>query len=121
MPARQWPRSQADAAQRGCLPPACHRLLGPCPVLFKYPSAYLRASMTSMQDDLFGDALLQPPASSSNHAASRANPEVSALRGMAKVLPRSEERRVGKEWGSTCRSRWSPFHYKKKNQTKQDK
>src|SRR3546814_17238972 len=21
---------------------------------------------------------------------------------------RSEERRVGKEWGSTCRSRWSP-------------
>src|SRR3546814_11684789 len=23
---------------------------------------------------------------------------------------RSEERRVGKECGSTCRSRWSPFH-----------
>src|SRR3546814_12465111 len=23
---------------------------------------------------------------------------------------RSEERRVGKEWGSTCRSRWSPYH-----------
>src|SRR3546814_13268369 len=28
---------------------------------------------------------------------------------------RSEERRVGKELVSTCRSRWSPFHYKKKN------
>src|SRR3546814_19108549 len=27
---------------------------------------------------------------------------------------RSEERRVGKECGSTCRSRWSPLHYKKK-------
>src|SRR3546814_16728184 len=27
---------------------------------------------------------------------------------------RSEERRVGKEWVSTCRSRWSPYHYKKK-------
>src|SRR3546814_9580560 len=26
------------------------------------------------------------------------------------VLPRSEERRVGKECVSTCRSRWSPFH-----------
>src|SRR3546814_18690080 len=25
-------------------------------------------------------------------------------------LDRSEERRVGKECGSTCRSRWSPFH-----------
>src|SRR3546814_5543564 len=25
-------------------------------------------------------------------------------------LNRSEERRVGKECGSTCRSRWSPYH-----------
>src|SRR3546814_16597401 len=24
--------------------------------------------------------------------------------------PRSEERRVGKEWFSTCRTRWSPYH-----------
>src|SRR3546814_11146290 len=29
---------------------------------------------------------------------------------------RSEERRVGKECVSTCRSRWSPYHYKKKKQ-----
>src|SRR3546814_18228015 len=28
---------------------------------------------------------------------------------------RSEERRVGKECVSTCRSRWSPYHSKKKN------
>src|SRR3546814_18502692 len=28
---------------------------------------------------------------------------------------RSEERRVGKECVSTCRSRWSPYHYKKEN------
>src|SRR3546814_15508705 len=27
---------------------------------------------------------------------------------------RSEERRVGKEWVSTCRSRWVPSHSKKK-------
>src|SRR3546814_17181045 len=32
---------------------------------------------------------------------------------------RSEERRVGKECVSTCRSRWSPYHEKKK-QTAQD-
>src|SRR3546814_16505568 len=25
-------------------------------------------------------------------------------------IGRSEERRVGKEWVSTCRSRWSPYH-----------
>src|SRR3546814_11895315 len=30
---------------------------------------------------------------------------------------RSEERRVGKECVSTCRSRWSPYHYKKKSHT----
>src|SRR3546814_21124025 len=27
---------------------------------------------------------------------------------------RSEERRVGKECVSTCRTRWSPYYYKKK-------
>src|SRR3546814_8838186 len=29
-------------------------------------------------------------------------------------ITRSEERRVGKECVSTCRSRWSPYHEKKK-------
>src|SRR3546814_12276968 len=28
---------------------------------------------------------------------------------------RSEERRVGKEWVRTCRSRWSPYHEKNKS------
>src|SRR3546814_15384141 len=30
------------------------------------------------------------------------------------IWRRSEERRVGKECVSTCRSRWWPYHYKKK-------
>src|SRR3546814_14806839 len=30
------------------------------------------------------------------------------------LFARSEERRVGKECVSTCRSRWSPYHTKKK-------
>src|SRR3546814_14425209 len=34
------------------------------------------------------------------------------LEGVLKL--RSEERRVGKECVSTCRSRWSPYHSKKK-------
>src|SRR3546814_4626784 len=33
--------------------------------------------------------------------------------GLATADERSEERRVGKECVSTCRSRWSPSHYKK--------
>src|SRR6266511_5615298 len=37
--------------------------------------------------------------------------------GVAADHERSEERRVGKE----CRSRWSPDHYKKKKQKKQER
>src|SRR3546814_20996064 len=33
-------------------------------------------------------------------------------------LRRSEERRVGKECVSTCRSRWSPYHTKKTRRTR---
>src|SRR3546814_12476245 len=33
---------------------------------------------------------------------------------------RSEARRVGKECVSTCRSRWSPYHYKKNNASTPD-
>src|SRR3546814_4645368 len=29
---------------------------------------------------------------------------------LQRIAPRSEERRVGKECVSTCRSRWSPYH-----------
>src|SRR3546814_6948795 len=36
------------------------------------------------------------------------------------AVHRSEERRVGKECVSTCRSRWSPYH-KKKKKNKQNK
>src|SRR3546814_15586670 len=32
------------------------------------------------------------------------------LLGLARHYLRSEERRVGKECVSTCRSRWSPYH-----------
>src|SRR3546814_13380119 len=33
----------------------------------------------------------------------------------SRAASRSEERRVGKECVSKCRSRWSPYHEKKKN------
>src|SRR3546814_17363085 len=37
--------------------------------------------------------------------------------GGERVLERSEERRVGNECVSTCRSRWSPCHEKKKTKS----
>src|SRR3546814_11392659 len=47
----------------------------------------------------------------------RPDPEHPALASFSESLPpeRSEERRVGKECVSTCRSRWSTYHSKKKN------
>src|SRR3546814_16994283 len=42
------------------------------------------------------------------------------IAGVRSADRRSEERRVGKECVSTCRSRWSPYHSKKKS-TKNEK
>src|SRR3546814_13200862 len=39
--------------------------------------------------------------------------------GIWMLIERSEERRVGKECVSTCRSRCSPYHSKKKNKQQQ--
>src|SRR3546814_18128033 len=36
-----------------------------------------------------------------------------AFKRQVSAMPRSEERRVGNECVSTCRSRWSPYHSKK--------
>src|SRR3546814_19637751 len=37
------------------------------------------------------------------------------VREVGAGVTRSEERRVGKECVSTCRSRWSPYNYKQKH------
>src|SRR3546814_15313297 len=44
---------------------------------------------------------------------------IARARGIVTLIDntRSEERRVGKECVSTCRSRWSLYHYKKKKYT----
>src|SRR3546814_14430815 len=42
--------------------------------------------------------------------AAQSMPVVVAPIEMRQRRPRSEERRVGKECVSTCRSRWSPYH-----------
>src|SRR3546814_15367202 len=47
-----------------------------------------------------------------DQVASDDHPAVHELRELS--MWRSEERRVGKECVSTCRSRWSPYHSKNK-------
>src|SRR3546814_17290215 len=58
------------------------------------------------------------PWTPSRRAAARCGPTVPGCSSPGWCSrPRSEERRVGKECVSTCRSRWSPYHYKKKTTT----
>src|SRR3546814_12430236 len=56
-----------------------------------------------------------PPSNSSRILAATSSATASEGLPPASIAPtRSEERRVGKECVSTCRSRWSPYNYKKK-------
>src|SRR3546814_14064910 len=48
--------------------------------------------------------------------ANESNAGLLAMRLVNKMRRRSAERRVGKECVSTYRSRWSPYHKKKKNE-----
>src|SRR3546814_8144613 len=55
------------------------------------------------------ESVRTPPAPSASTAAPRASGDW-LLRYPGRRRRRSEERRVGKECVSTCRSRWSPYH-----------
>src|SRR3546814_20700542 len=60
-------------------------------------------------------AFLGWPAAHPRKAGLRAGTERTEMKQAFRKNRRdsSEERRVGKECVSTCRSRWSPYHYKK--------
>src|SRR3546814_11538848 len=53
--------------------------------------------------------------SSARFVSYRLYAQVKFLTAPGHNAPRSEERRVGKESGSTCISRWAPYDYKNKN------
>src|SRR3546814_14026275 len=56
-------------------------------------------------------ALVNDTLSREDHFRARATAGLSQTRGITLLgACRSEERRVGKECVSTCRSRWSPYH-----------
>src|SRR3546814_21092607 len=54
------------------------------------------------------------------NCASRASPSTTHRDPTHRHWKRSEERRVGKECVSTCRSRWSPYHKKKNHKNVQE-
>src|SRR3546814_12393706 len=55
---------------------------------------------------------------SMDHSSTASSPSIDRMRYRSSREPRSEERRVGKECVSTCRSRGAPYHKKKKNEEK---
>src|SRR3546814_16243607 len=77
-------------------------LPSPAPNLHRWPSKIIDFGR---RDDLAGDG-------GSSDRGRRSDVDV-ALR----VSHRSEERRVGKECDSQCRSRWEPYTYKTKTNT----
>src|SRR3546814_16215608 len=96
-----------------------------CFFFFKQKTAYeLRISDWSSDvcsSDLSSSAMASVSTASSASTFSRVSRRPRAVTqlgpGGRGISNRSEERRVGKECVSTCRSRWSPYHSKKNNQT----
>src|SRR3546814_20437263 len=88
---------------------------------FKQKTAY-EMRISDGSSDVCSSDLIVPPVSHGYNGAQfrqhlgHGRPDTGSCAHIARVLPqlRSEERRVGKECVSTCRSRCSPYHYKKK-------
>ena len=59
---------------------------------------------------MFGTAIEGNPLVAWYVAAYGAGVAIVGAKGLALACGRSEERRVGKECSSPCRSRWSPYH-----------
>src|SRR3546814_14738791 len=115
------------------LPPRSRRTdtLCPCTTLVRSPGSGLEmvgfVAMSANEKTVAGAIPRETIANLSDHVVMlRAGEVVLALEERRNALTlndllrvkttRSEERRVGKECVSTCRSRGSPYHYKKKKQ-----
>src|SRR3546814_17857955 len=77
----------------------------------KTPEGFQGACTRFIDVDALVDAGREQGGADRKAAAKKAiDPDVIELLGNAWKTARSEERRVGKECVSTCRSRWSPYH-----------
>src|SRR3546814_5564009 len=75
---------------------------------FKQKTAY-EMRISDWSSDVCSSDLILRPLFLGSLAGELVGPLVFRMAGMT-FDPRSEERRVGKECVSTCRSRWSPYH-----------
>src|SRR3546814_18825054 len=82
-----------------------------------HPAADFRPAGQQAKRRQPGNALARAAFADQAERAARRQRQVDAMQRprYPPALLRSEERRVGQECVSTCRSRWSPYHLKKKN------
>src|SRR3546814_1528667 len=78
---------------------------------FKQKTAY-EMRISDWSSDVCSSDLIEVDGKTKRIGITRAHMEEDAGKSMHEghVGQRSEERRVGKECVSTCRSRWSPYH-----------
>ena len=74
------------------------------------PLARMLADASGAEVDRAGRVAVQPDCSLPGHPEVFAVGDMVSLNKLPGVARRSEERRVGKECGYQCRSRWSPYH-----------
>src|SRR3546814_14869413 len=70
--------------------------------------------ISDWSSDVCSSDLQQPEGGAGDAERHRAQRHIAVGMAGEAVAHRSEERRVGKECVSTCRSRWSPYHKKHK-------
>src|SRR3546814_20039535 len=97
------------------------RIIGWNALMWCVVASFAKARRSEIPD-LFSDAkacvprwIRQPDHGSTGHARAQEAMVLLAEKWRLVCSLRSEERRVGKECVSTCRSRWSPYHSKKKS------
>src|SRR3546814_12873925 len=89
----------------------CSSDLGGGTGLYDTTLAAFRSAQKDYDPDYFNAVVLLSDGANDDPGSMRQADLLKALRDEADP-ERSEERRVGKECVSTCRSRWSQYHYK---------
>src|SRR3546814_3942295 len=81
---------------------------------FKQKTAYEMRISDWSSDVCSSDLKVVDLAEAERRSSGRSTPALGSMQALIEEgeagLERSEERRVGKECVSTCRSRWSPYH-----------
>src|SRR3546814_11752872 len=104
-------------AWRSATTPSCGvHMVAPGAVALEAAAITVPVLVAVGERDVVPDPWMEPKAFKSAHDVSVfVCPRMGHMHNFATTRSlRSEERRVGKECVSTCRSRWSPYNYKKK-------